>query len=76
MMPNRNEIERLRTLMPKGTRVKLIHMSDDPRPIPDGTLGTVDHVDDVGDVHTKWDNGRYLAFIPSVDTYEIIGSNS
>ena len=76
MMQNRKEVERLHAMMPKGTRVKLIHMSDDPRPIPDGTLGTVAHVADAGDVHTRWDNGRYLAFIPSVDTYEIIGSIS
>ena len=75
MMQN-NDIARLRTMLPKGTRVRLIHMEDDPNPIPDGTLGTVDHVDDIGDVHTRWDNGRYLAFIPSVDTYEIIGSSS
>ena len=71
-----NNIDRLRAMLPKGTRVRLIHMEDDPNPIPDGTLGTVDHVDDAASVHTKWDNGRYLAFIPSVDTYEIIGSNS
>ena len=76
MTPNRKEIERLRALMPKGTRVRLIHMTDDPRPVPDGTIGTVDHVDDLGNVQTVWSDGRYLAFIPGVDTYEIIGSDS
>ena len=34
-----------------------------------GTRGTVDHVDDMGSVHIKWDNGRTLAAIPGVDSF-------
>jgi len=37
--------------------------------VPPGTRGTVDHVDDMGNVHTKWDNGRTLSAIPGVDIF-------
>lgn len=55
-----------------GTRIKLIHMSDDIHPIPDGMLGTVDHVDDMGTVHVNWDNGRYLGVVLEEDEIEVI----
>lgn len=56
----------------KGTRVKLIHMGNDPMPVPDGTLGTVEHIDDIGTIHVRWDNGRTLGLIPGEDQYEYI----
>ena len=36
---------------------------------PPGTRGTVDHVDDAGQVHPIWDNGRTLAIVPEVDSF-------
>ena len=56
-------------IYPKGTRIILLHMADDPRPIPDNTRGTVDHVDDLGQIHCSFDNGRYLAMLPGVDRF-------
>lgn len=52
-----------------GDRVLLIHMVDDPYPVPDGTRGTVTHVDDAGQVHVRWDNGSGLAVIPGIDEF-------
>lgn len=52
-----------------GDRVILIHMNDDPFPVPDGTRGTVMHVDDAGQVHVRWDTGSGLAVIPGVDDF-------
>ncbi len=66
------EVEKIKKLFPVGTRVRLIHM-DDPQAIPDGTLGTVDHIDDDGQLHMKWDTiGSTLALIYGVDQFEII----
>lgn len=46
---------------------------DDPyHPVNDGALGTVDHVDDAGQIHMKWDNGGGLALVPEEDDFEII----
>ncbi len=62
------------TTIKPGTRIRCVRM-DDPRPIPSGTTGTVNHVDDAGQIHVTWDNGRGLALIPDVDEFEVIGEN-
>ena len=59
-------------MYPKGTRIELIEMGDDPRPIPPGTKGTVRVVDDMGTIHCDFDNGRRLGLIPSEDRFKII----
>lgn len=53
---------------PPGTRLTLIHMGD-KWAVPPGTRGTVDFVDDAGQIHMKWDNGRTLAIVPQVDKF-------
>jgi hypothetical protein len=52
-----------------GERILLIHMENDPFPVPDGTRGTVKHVDDAGQIHVRWDTGSGLAVIPGVDDF-------
>ena len=54
---------------PPGTRLQLIAMEDPYDPVPDGTKGTVEFVDDMGQLHMKWDNGRTLAIVPSQDQF-------
>lgn len=54
---------------PKGAMILLIEMKNDPRPIPRGTAGIVDYVDDAPTIHCKFDNGRYLGVIPGVDVF-------
>lgn len=55
-----------------GQRIRLLHMADDCHPVPDGTEGTIDFIDDAGTVHMKWDNGRTLGLIPEVDEFLLI----
>lgn len=57
---------------PEGTRICLDRMNDDPFPVESGTLGKVDHVDNIGTVHCVFDNGRILGVIPDVDKFHII----
>lgn len=68
-IPSRAEIERLREKYPKGTRIMLDHMNDPYNPTPSGTVGTVEHVDDMGQIH--W-SGSGLALIPGEDRFHII----
>ena len=64
-----NKVELYKSLYPKGTRVVVISMGADPRPIESGTKGTVDYVDDIGTVHCTFDNGRQLGLVPSTDVF-------
>ena len=61
--------ERMQKLYPEGTRLVLNSMNDPYAPVPPGTRGTVDFVDDAGQIHMKWDNGRTLAIVPSEDDF-------
>jgi hypothetical protein len=54
---------------PPGTRIILEHMDDPYAPVESGTRGSVQAVDDAGQSHMAWDNGRTLAVIPGVDTF-------
>ena len=54
-----------------GKRIRLDRMND-PDPIENGIEGTITHVDDIGQIHVKWDNGRTLAVIPNIDKYTIL----
>ena len=63
-----HEAAQIRLNYPPGTRIELELMVD-AYAVPPGTRGTVDHVDDMGNVHTKWNNGRTLSAIPGVDNF-------
>lgn len=65
------EIDELRRKYPAGTRIRLDSM-EDPQAIQSGSTGAVDFVDDAGQIHMKWDNGRSLAIIPGVDQFTVI----
>ena len=62
-------IQMYKAQYPPGTRIMLISMGDDPRPVESGTRGTVSWVDDIGTVHCKFDNGRALGMIPGEDSF-------
>ena len=67
-MRMQRQAERNKILYPSGTRIELIHMDDPYSPVPDYTRGTVKFVDDAGQLHMTWDNGRTLAVNTEVDT--------
>lgn len=54
---------------PPGTRIELISMGSDPRPVESGTRGTVRNVDAIGTIHCDFDNGRTLGLIPAEDRF-------
>ena len=63
-----NYTQKIKEEFPAGTRIKLIHMNNDPFPVPDNTLGTVDFVDDAGQIHMK-------ALIYKIDNFVKIGAD-
>ena len=69
MQNDNRKAQYYKRMYPQGTRVLLVHMNEDPRPIPDNTEGTVVSVDDIGQIHCAFDNGYSHTLIPSVDIF-------
>ena len=65
----RRKVEYYKETCPPGTRVILLSMGTDPRPIEDNTRGTVIMVDDIGTVHCNFDNGRSLGMVLGEDHF-------
>ena len=61
--------QRMKDNYTPGTRIMLLQMGDDPRPIEPNTRGTVRAVDDMGTLHCDFDNGRQLGVVPGEDSF-------
>lgn len=55
-----------------GTIIRLIKMEGEPQ-MSEGLIGRVKYTDDIGQIHTSWNNGSSLAIVPEVDEFEVIG---
>ena len=71
MFMNRKEVEKIKQMYPKGTKIELGYMDDFQAP-PSGTVGEVTHVDDIGQIHVIWENGSTLALNTDVDSFHKI----
>jgi hypothetical protein len=71
MLYDHKKVECLKERYPEGTRIQLIAMSGESD-MPSRLMGTVDFVDDIGQLHLKWDNGRSLALVPGEDNFTTI----
>lgn len=69
--PSKADLERLRHIYPKGTKVRLLAMDDIQAP-PVGTNGEVRGVDDAGSILVSWENGSSLSLILGIDEFECI----
>lgn len=63
----------------EGDRIRLLHMPEDPDPIPAGTTGTVTSVSPCSSwmrgelmVSVKWDIPRSLSMIYPIDKFEVM----
>jgi hypothetical protein len=67
---NRN-MDSMRKRYPAGTRLELIGMDGEPD-MPTGLRGTVEFVDDAGQIGMAWDNGRSLSLVPEADSFRVL----
>ena len=65
-------VKLLREQFPPGTRIRLDSMMNDPQPIPKGMTGTVQGIDDAGQLLMEWDNGRGLSLVPGEDDFSVV----
>ena len=72
--PSKSYLAQLRKQYPVGTKIQLISMHDEKYPILPGTIGEVTHIDDLGSIHMKWQNGSSLALIPEVDSFKVVAA--
>lgn len=56
---------------PAGTRIELENMIGEGD-MSAGLKGTVNFIDDLGQIHINWDNGRTLALDPIIDSFSKI----
>lgn len=62
-------IEATKKLYPQGTRIELISMNDLSSNIPTGIWGTVDSVNEKGNVCGHWENGESFEISPGKDSF-------
>ena len=60
----------MRTQFPPGSRVLLLS-NDQPKPVPDGTMGTLTEVDSAGRFLVNWDTGKRTALNLEDDHFRI-----
>ena len=66
------EIQQIKEKYVAGTKIELIKMYDLLAPVEAGTKGIIDHVDGIGKLYIKWENGRTLPLIIGIDEFKII----
>ena len=71
MFFDHKKIQRIKEQYPRGTRIRLHSMSGETD-MSSGLIGTVDFVDDAGQLQMTWDNGRTLALVPGEDSFSAV----
>lgn len=67
-MMSKWKVNAIKANYPQGARIELGSMAGE-RQMQSGLQGTVEFVDDIGQIHVKWDNGSNLALVPEEDSF-------
>lgn len=64
-------VQQIKDRFTPGLKIKLINMAGESQMMP-GITGTVDFVDDIGQIHMKWETGSGLPLNIEVDKFEVM----
>ena len=53
----------LREQYPKGSRIRLTEMKDDPYALSPGSMGTLKYIDDDAQFHTRWNRSDFIGVL-------------
>ena len=67
-------VDKIREMYPVGTMIMLENMQNEN--LPRGTIGQVKKVDDIGQIHTMWQNGSSLALNIKVDKFKVLNNEN
>ena len=70
-IPSKEEIGYYKKKYTRGTRIRLNEMKGEPQ-MYSGLEGTVLHVDDIGQIVMRWDNGSGLSLNVYEDSFTVI----
>ena len=72
MQVQKEWLDFLREQYPKGSRIRLTEMKDDPYALSPGSMGTLKYIDDDAQFHISWDNGSGLALRIGEDRFRVL----
>lgn len=75
LRPTKACIKAMREAFPKDATIELIFMDDLYRSIPRGMKGQVEQVDDMGTIHTHWENGSSLSVVWDADVVKNVDTD-
>lgn len=67
-------VDKIKEMYPVGTMIMLENMQGEN--LPKGTIGQVKKVDDIGQIHTMWQNGSSLALNIKVDKFKVLNNEN
>lgn len=57
------QVEDLRKML-NGKKVRIVELCNDEKNYKPGDIGEVQHIDDAGGIHVRWDKGGDMALLP------------
>ena len=72
MTVEKDWLDFLREQYPKGSGIRLSEQRDALSPVQPGTKGTLEHIDDEGQFHVSWEDGKETVLAIGKDRFQVL----